>query len=395
MVIRMAARMGGIKPSVTLGVVQKAAELRAKGVDVLSFSAGEPDFPTPPHIVNAAKAALDAGRTQYTPVPGIAALRRAIAQRSAAVRGVDADESNVIVSSGAKHALYEFFQAVLDPGDEVIVPAPYWVSYPDQVRLAGGEPVIVPTSADNAYCLTPKELEMAMSDRTKAVILNSPNNPTGAVYPRELLDELTRMTVSAGAFVVADEIYRDLVYEGEHVSPLSLVDEQHRDRVFVVDGVSKTYSMTGWRIGWGIGNADLIKSMIKIQGQSTSNATTFAQYGALEAINGPLSFLTDWKSQYVMRRDAMLSGLESIPGVTCGRPQGAFYVLADVTQTLSRMGPGADDVALAGLLIDRARVAVVPGSAFGVGGHLRLSYATSLENIERGMKRLARVFGEL
>lgn len=395
MVIRMAARMGGIKPSVTLGIVQKAAELRAKGVDVLSFSAGEPDFPTPPHIVEAAKAALDSGRTRYTPVPGIAELRNAVAQKSAELRGVDASEANVVVSVGAKHALYQFFQAVLNPGDEVVIPAPYWVSYPDQVRLAGAEPVIVPTSADNAYCLTPKELEMAMSERTKAVILNSPNNPTGAVYPQELIDELTRMTVRKGAFVVADEIYRDLVYEGEHVSPLSLVDGEHRDKVFVIDGVSKTYSMTGWRIGWGIGEPGLIKSIVKIQGQSTSNATTFAQYGALEAIKGPLTFLNEWKSQYVRRRDAMVSGLKKIPGIVCGRPHGAFYVLADVTEVLSRMGPSVDDVALAALLIDRARVAVVPGSAFGAAGHLRLSYATSLENIEEGMERLTHAFEKL
>jgi len=385
-----------IKPSVTLTVTQKAGELRAKGVDVISLSAGEPDFDTPAHIIAAAKQALDDGMTRYTPVAGIPELRQAVADESAAVRRVACDPSRVIVTVGAKHALYNFFQAVLDPGDVVVIPAPYWVSYPDQVLLAGGQPVFAETRAEEEFSLGPDDLAKVLGPRTKAVVLNTPSNPTGGVYERERVEAVTRLALDRGLWIVADEIYRELVYDGaEHVSPLTVADGKGDERVFVVDGVSKTYAMTGWRIGWGIGDPDLIRALNKIQGQSTSNPTAMAQAAALAGVRQPRDFLDEWRAQYVRRRDAMIAGLEAIPGVTCTVPRGAFYALPDVSHYVEKLGRGASDVELATHLLDRAGVATVPGSAFGAPGYIRLSYATSLELIEKGLERMARALAAL
>jgi aspartate aminotransferase len=387
---RIGARLGPIKPSPTLTITQKAQELRAQGVDVISFSAGEPDFDTPAHVVAACKKALDDGMTRYTPVAGIPALRKAVAEESARTRGVPCEPANVVVTSGAKNALYSFFQAVLDPGDEVVIPAPYWVSYPDQVLLAGGKPVIVETRSADGWVLTPRALEAAATARTKAVVINTPCNPTGAIYPAKAAAAITECALRLGMWIVSDEIYRDLVYDGlEHVSPLSLAGEAGRERVFVADGVSKSFAMTGWRIGWGIGPVDVMKAINTIQGQSVSNATTMAQVAAVAALTGPRGFLDEWKRQYVERRDLMVGRLRAMPGMACETPRGAFYVLADAKGVIGRMGAGADDVALAGELLGKARIAVVPGSAFGAPGHIRFSYATSREAIDKGMGRMA------
>jgi aspartate aminotransferase len=393
---RLSAHLDEIRPSPTLAVTQKAQELRARGIDVISFSAGEPDFDTPPHICEAAKAALDRGATRYTAVAGIPELRQAVAQESASVRGVPCDAAQVVITVGAKHALFGFFLAVLDPGDEVIVPAPYWVSYPDQVRFAGGKPVIVETRAADGWVLTPDDLSRAATSRTRALVLNTPSNPTGGIYGREALTALTSRALDLGLWVVADEIYRDLIYDGhEHVSPLSVVEGEGRSRIFVVDGVSKSFAMTGWRIGWGIGDPDLIKGIAKIQGQSTSNAATMTQHAALAAVTGPRDFLDGWRAEYARRRDVIVAGLGRMPGVTCPTPLGAFYALPDVSALVARLGAGATDVELANILLEEARVATVPGTAFGAPGHIRLSYATSMAVIEQGLSRMEAAFARL
>ncbi len=394
--LKLAERLAHIKPSPTLAVTQKAKELQDQGIDVLSFSAGEPDFATPPHIVEACKRALDRGETRYTAVPGITSLRRTVAAQCAQLRHAPCALENVTITSGAKQALYNFFHAALDSGDEVLVPAPYWVSYPDQVLLAGGRPVILPTTAATGFCLAPGQIRAAAGPRTRALVLNSPSNPTGAVYPREVLAAITREALDCGLWIVADEIYRDLVYDGAvHVSPLELAPEAQRDQVFVVDGVSKSFAMTGWRIGWGIGPKELIQAMNKIQGQCTSNATTMAQHAALAALDGDQGFLDGWRTEYARRRDRMVTLLQAIPGVHCGCPQGAFYVMAEVSELIARLGPDRTDIDFSSWLIEEARVAVVPGSAFGAPGHIRFSYATSLAAIEEGVARMARAIDRL
>lgn len=392
----LSTRIGKIKPSPTLSVSQKADELRAQGVDVVSFSAGEPDFNTPPHIVDAAKTALDRGMTRYTPVAGIPELRSAVADESAKLRGIPCGLEQVIVTVGAKHALYQAFQAILNPGDEVIVPAPYWVSYPDQILLADGVPVIVQTSSQSGWALEPEAFEEAITPKTKALIINTPSNPTGACYSSEALVSLAKIAEQHGIWLISDEIYRELIYDGfNHVSVLSIVSEKERERVIVVDGVSKTYAMTGWRVGWGIGNAALVKAMSKVQGQSTSNPTSMAQFAALAAITGTKSFLEEWRDTYSKRRDTMVERLLAMPGVSCPKPSGAFYVLASFEKVIAGMGKDATDISLASYLLDKARVAVVPGSAFGAPGHLRFSYATSLEKIEKGLDRVAEALSNI
>ena len=386
----ISSRLSRIRPSPTLAVTQKAQELRSRGVDVISFSAGEPDFSTPRHIVDAAKRALDEGMTRYTPVAGIPALREAVARQSSSARSAPCSAENVIVTVGAKHALYELFQAILEPEDVVIVPAPYWVSYPDQVHLARGVPRVVETRAEDGFALRAESLREASCERTRAVVLNSPCNPSGACYSPEAMRSIVRAALNLHLWIVADEIYRDLIYDGvAHVSPLSIASELgDSDKVFVVDGVSKTFAMTGWRIGWGIGHPDVIKAMSKIQGQSTSNPTAMAQAAAVTAIGEPMDFLEEWRAEYVRRRSAVVEGLERMPGVHCLEPQGAFYALPDVSEPMEKLDPQAGDVDFAGWLLDEARVATVPGSAFGAPGHIRLSYATSMEAIREGLARM-------
>ncbi len=391
----LADRLELIKPSSTGAITQRAMELRAQGVDVLSLSVGEPDFDTPPHIVAAAKAALDQGATRYTETPGTASLRRAVAAQSEAIRGAPCDADRVIITAGAKHALFEFFQTVLNPDDEVIIPAPYWVSYPDQVRLAAGVPVIAQTAARDEFTLLPEQFERLRTPRTKVLVLNTPSNPTGGVYARKPLTRLVEAAIGAGVWVLSDEVYRELVYGRRHVSPLTVARDDLRDRVFVVDGVSKTYAMTGWRIGWGIGHPEVIRGMAKIQGQSTTNASAVSQAAALAAIEGRTDFLAGWKKQYAARRDTLCARLSAIDGIECAVPDGAFYVLPSVRGVLARMGEEATDITLASTLLEEARVAVVPGSAFGAPGHLRLAYATSLERIEEATARMKAVIDRI
>ena len=392
----LADSLSFIKPSPTMAVTQRAAELRAQGVDILSLSAGEPDFPTPDHIVEAAKRALDEGDTRYTPAIGTPQLRSAVAAQSTAVRGVPCDTDRVIITVGAKHAVSEFFQAVLNPGDEVIVPAPYWVSYPDQVRLFGGVPVIAQTSQEHGFLLSKEEFQRQVTPKTKVLVLNTPNNPTGAVYPGELLAELAETAAAQGVIVLCDEVYRDLVYGGHsHVSPLSAVKPELRDRIFVIDGVSKSHAMTGWRIGWGIGHPEIITGMAKVQSQSTSNPSSISQAAALAAVEGKAAYRKKWNKEYAKRRNTLCKGLGAMDGVSCPLPDGAFYAFPSVKGVLSRMGDGATDVTLSTYLLEEARVAVVPGSAFGAQGHIRLAYAVSLEVVEEAVRRIKAALNRL
>jgi aspartate aminotransferase len=379
-----------------MAFTQRVGELQAEGVDIISFSAGEPDFDTPAHIIEAAKKALDEGATRYTPVAGTPALRTAVADETSRVTGVPCTSDQVIVTVGVKHALYGFFQAVLNPGDEVLIPAPYWVSYPDQVLLAGGEPVIIDVGADTGFLLTPDALRNAITPKAKVLVLNDPCNPSGAVYSPQAIEELTHAAVDAGLYVLSDEVYRELIYDdATHTSPLTVVSEDKRNWVFAVDGVSKTYAMTGWRIGWGVGDPDIVQAIAKIQGQSTSNPTAVAQAAALAALTSPTDFLPAWKEQYLVRRNTIVHRLNHMPGVSCLKPGGAFYVLPSFKGVLERMGDGADDIKLTTYLLEEARVAGVPGTPFGAPGHIRFSYATSLDAIEEGLKRIEEALAKI
>jgi aspartate aminotransferase len=397
--IKLASRLDPIKPSITLAVTAKAARLKAEGVDVVSFGAGEPDFDTPAHIKDAARAALDKGVGKYTDVAGILPLRKAIAAELAAVHKTSIEPEQVLVSTGAKHSLYNLFMALLDPGDEVLIPAPYWVSYPDMVMLAGGRPVILETRAEDDFAVTAAQVAAACSGRTRAIVLNNPSNPTGAVYTRAQIEALAKVVVERDLLVVSDDIYRQLVYgDAEYVS-LAAVSPEVARRTILVDGASKTYAMTGWRIGYTAGPLPLIKAMSKIQGQSTSNPTHIAQIAALAALTGPQACVAEMRAAFDARRVEMVKLLRAIPGVACREPKGAFYAFPDVSAFVGKRTPEGsildDDVQLCDWLLDVGRVAVVPGSGFGAPGFVRLSYACSMASIQDGVGRLGRALGTL
>lgn len=398
MSIRLASRLSRIKPSITLAVTQKAADLRAAGVDIISFGAGEPDFETPEHIKDAARAGLIKGASKYPAVAGITPLRDAICRVTNEVHGLDVTPAQVLVSSGAKHSLFNLFMALLDPGDEVIVPAPYWVSYPEMVRLAGAEAVCLKTHADKGFGLDIEEFKAAITGKTRAVILNSPSNPTGAIYSRQLLQEVADICVERDILIIADDIYRQLVYgSAEYVSVASLGAEVAK-RTILIDGVSKTYAMTGWRIGWTVGPVEIIKGMNMIQGQSTTGATHIAQIAAVEALNGDQSCIEEMRKSFDARRVRMFELLNGIDGVECQEPQGAFYAFPDVSSFIGKKTPKGeiitDDVTLTGYLIEQG-VAVVPGSGFGSPGFVRLSYASSMDDIEKGLARMKKALDAL
>lgn len=390
--IKIASRLDPIKPSITLAVTAKAAKLKAAGVDVVSFGAGEPDFDTPDHIKAAAQDSLGKMVGKYTEVGGILPLRTAIAEELSRVHNTAIKPEQVLVSNGAKHSLYNLFMALLDPGDEVLIPAPYWVSYPDMVMLAGGRPVILPTTADDNFAVTAQAVADACSSRTRAIVLNNPSNPTGAVYTRTQLEALAKVVVEKDLLVISDDIYRQLVYgTAQYVSIASLSPEVAKRTIFV-DGVSKTYAMTGWRIGYTAGPQPLIAAMAKIQGQSTSNPTHISQIATLAALTGPQDCVATMRKAFDERRIAMVQLLRAIPGVTCAEPQGAFYAFPDLSAFIGKKSPEGsvldDDVQLCDWLVEVGQVAVVPGSGFGAPGHVRLSYACSMANIEKGLARL-------
>lgn len=396
--MELAQRATNISPSPTLAVDARAKEMRARGVEVLNFSAGEPDFDTPEHIKEAAVAALRAGMTKYTPVDGIPALKRAIIEKLERDNGLHYTPQEIVVSAGAKHSLYNAFQVLCDEGDEVILPAPYWVSYLEQIKLAGAVPRIVMTREENGFKLTPEELEEAVTPRTRVLVLNTPANPTGAVYTAPELAALGEVALRHGLVVISDEIYEKMVYDGtNHVSIASLAPELRASTV-VVNGVSKAYSMTGWRIGYAAAPAEIARAMTALQSHATSNPTSIAQAAAVAALTGPQGALEAMVREFDRRRRYMLEALRELPGVRCVPPAGAFYAFPNVKGLLGRTYRGrpiASATDLAQLLLEEVQVAVVPGVAFGNDEYLRLSYATDLERIREGMARLAAFVKEL
>jgi aspartate aminotransferase len=399
--LRTATHLDQIKPSITLAVTAKAAKLKAEGVDVISFGAGEPDFDTPEHIKAAARAALEKPGNigKYTDVGGIAPLKKAIAETLGRVHRTTITPDQVLVSTGAKHSLYNLFMALLDPGDEVIIPAPYWVSYPDMVMMAGGRPVIIETKAEDDFAMRPEQLADAVTARTRAVVLNNPSNPTGAVYTRAQIEALAKVVVEKNLLVISDDIYRSLVYAGAEYVSIAAISPELAERTILIDGLSKTYAMTGWRIGYTAAPASVIKAMAKVQGQSTSNPTHIAQIAALAAITGPQECVETMRQAFDARRVEMVKLLRAIPGVNCREPKGAFYAFPDVSAYVGKKSAEGsvldDDVQLCDWLVEVGKVAVVPGSGFGAPGHVRLSYACSMENIRDGVGRLAKALGSL
>jgi len=384
----LARRLEAVQPSVTLAMNARAADLRAKGVDVFAFGVGEPDFEPPPFVFDAARAAMEKGVSKYTAVSGIPALKQAICARTAEVRGWSPKPSQVTVSVGAKHALFNLALALYEPGDEVVIPAPYWVSYPEQVKLCGAQPVVVPTTEEQGFKMSPQAFEKALSPRTKAVVLCTPSNPTGSAYTEDELRALVDVWKKSDAWLIVDEIYADLVYDGfKHVSAAKLAGDA-MSRVVVVDGVSKTYAMTGWRIGWSITPEPLAKALDTVQGQSTTNATAIAQHAAIAALTGPQGEVEKMRAAFEKRRSVMVEGLRSIDGVKCRVPEGAFYAFADCRALYGipyKGKPIASDEDVAFFLLDEAHVAAVPGGAFGAPGYVRFSYATNEERIRGGI----------
>lgn len=398
MPLAFAQRLSAVSPSVTLAMNARAADLRAKGADVFAFGVGEPDFDPPAHVLAAAKAAIDAGASKYTAVTGIAPLKKAICDASARSRGFSPKPDQVTVTVGAKHALFNLAIALFEPGDEVIIPKPFWVSYPEQVRMMGAEPVLVDTDEANGWRLTPEALEKAITPRTKAVILCTPSNPSGAAYPEASMRALLEVLRKHPVWLIVDEIYAELVYDGfEHVSAAKIAPDL-LDRIVVVDGVSKTYAMTGWRIGWSIAPAPLAKVLDTVQGQSTTNATAVAQHAALAALTGPQDAIVDIRARFEKRRRAMVEGLSRIPGIRCRMPEGAFYAFADCRGLLGKKHGDkvlSSDEDLAFFFLEEAHCATVPGGAFGAPGYVRFSYALSEERIAKGLEALAAAIAKL
>jgi len=387
----IAERTKLIKPSVTLAIAAKAGKLRSEGIDVVNFSAGEPDFDTPDHIKAAAVEALRRGMTKYTDVKGIEPLRAAIVHKYEQEYGLPYRKEDVLVSCGAKHSLYNVFQAVINPGDEILIPAPYWVSYSDMALLAEGIPKIIQTSEATGFRITAKQLEAALTPKTKVFVLNSPCNPTGASYGADELLAIARVLEKHSCLVIADDIYEKIVYDDFQVHNIVALNPALRDQTVIINGVSKTYAMTGWRIGYAIGPADIISAAAKIQSQSTSNATSIAQAAALEAIKGPQDDVITMVREFHKRRDVIVDRLNAIEGMRCLKPQGAFYVFPNVSTLLGRTANSkklASPCDFADYLLEEAKVAVVPGEDFGSKEHIRFSYATSLEDIEKGCRRI-------
>ena len=396
--ITLAERTKLIKPSVTLAIAAKAGKLRSEGVDVVNFSAGEPDFDTPDHIKAAAVEALRKGMTKYTDVKGIEPLRAAIAHKYEQEYGLRYRKEDVLVSCGAKHSLYNVFQAVVNSGDEILIPSPYWVSYSDMALLAGGIPKTIQTNEATGFRITAEQLEAALTLKTKIFVLNSPCNPTGASYAADELLAIARVLEKHSCLVIADDIYEKIVYDDFRVHNIVALNPALRDRTVIINGVSKTYSMTGWRIGYAIGPAEVISAAAKIQSQSTSNPTSIAQAAALEALSGPQLEVDKMVHEFKRRRDVIVARLNALPGIHCLKPQGAFYVFPNVSKLLGRTVNDrrlASPCDFADYLLEEAKVAVVPGEDFGSKEHIRFSYATALDDIEKGCKRIADAVGKL
>lgn len=387
MEIQLAGRVGALTPSSTLAITAKAKELKAQGKDVIGLGAGEPDFNTPQHIIDAAVKSMNEGFTKYTPSGGLPELKKEIAAKLKTDQGLDYQLSELIVTSGAKHALYTLFQVLLNEGDEVIIPIPYWVSYPEQVKLAGGTPVYVEGLEQNNFKITPAQLKEKVTDKTKAVIINSPSNPTGMVYSKEELQAIGDVCLEKGILIISDEIYEKLIYgEAEHISIAQLSDELKKQTI-IINGVSKSHSMTGWRIGYAAGDSIIIKAMTDLASHSTSNPTTPAQYATIAAYAGSQEEVEMMRSAFEERLEIIHLKLNGIPGISCIKPQGAFYLFPNAKE--AALMTGCKDVdEFAEILLTEANVAVVPGSGFGAPDFMRLSYATSLSQLEEAISRI-------
>lgn len=390
--MKISQRAEQIVPSPTIGMATRAKQMKREGIDVISFAVGEPDFPTPDHICAAARQAMADGHTKYTPASGIPELKQAIIDSTRQDLGVTYKPSQVCVCNGGKHALMNIWQALVNPGDEVIIFAPYWVTYPEQIRLVGGRPVIIMTTGSHDFQPDLDEVRTAVTDRTVAILINSPSNPTGAVFTKETMEGLGQIAVENDLAIISDEIYKHLIYEGrEHLSPAMLSDEA-KQQIIIADGVAKTYSMTGWRIGWLIGPEEFVGKVGSIQSQQTSNPNSIAQYAALAALTGPQDCVAQMRNEFQRRRDYLVPALRQIGDVKCTQPPGAFYVFPDVTAYLGTELAGQhidDSLQLADYLLAEAHISTVPGSAFGAEGYVRLSFACSLDDLEEGVRRLA------
>ena len=387
------ARVRALSESVTLAITAKAKALRAAGEDVIGFGAGEPDFATPPHIVAAAQAAAaDPALHRYSPTPGLPPLREAIARKTERDSGLVVSPDEVLVANGGKHALANAFLAIVDPGDEVLLPAPYWVSYPEQIGLAGGRPVVLPTDAASGFRVSVEQLEAARTPATKALVFVSPSNPTGAVYPPGEVEAIARWAVEHGIWVITDEIYEHLVYgDARHVS-MPVVVPELRERCIVANGVAKTYAMTGWRVGWTIAPVAVTKAMTRLQSHTTSNVANVAQAAALAAVEGPLDVVATMRATYDRRRQLTTARLNAIDGVVCPEPEGAFYAFPSVEGVLGKRVGGrtvTTALELCEALLEEAKVALVPGEGFGAPGYVRLSYALGDDDLTRGLERIA------
>jgi len=387
--MKLASRVNRISVSPTMAVLVAAEQLRAKGVDVVDFGPGEPDFPTPAHIKEAAIEALRQNRTKYTATAGITPLREAVCRWHAEQLGSSYEPSECIITVGGKHAIFNAVSALIEEGDEVLIPAPYWVSFPDIVRFAGGEPVFVPTEASHGFSLRAAQFEEAITPRTRLAIINSPNNPTGAVIPPAEYERIYEICRKRDIWLMSDECYSHFTYGTPR--PYSIASVRGaKPHVIIIGSLSKTFAMTGWRLGYALAPKPIIDAMLKVQSQCTSNATSISQYAALAALTGPMDSVPVMLAEYARRRARILAGLSAIPGISCAEPSGAFYAFPDVSAHL--VNGSGDSTALARQLLEREHLAVVPGDAFGAPGYMRFSYATSMERIEEGLRRLERFF---
>lgn len=391
-------RAQNIEPSVTLAISSKAKQLKSEGIDVIGFGAGEPDFDTPENIKSAAVNAIKNGETKYTPASGTVELKKAIIKKFKRDNGLDYAMNQISVNCGAKHSIFNLIMVLCNKGDEVIIPAPYWVSYPEQVKFAGGEPVVLNTSEKDSFKITADSLRSVVTDKTKALILNSPSNPTGMLYSEQELKAIAEVAVEKDFIVISDEIYEELVYDGnKHISIATLGDEINK-RTVVVNGVSKAYAMTGWRIGYVAGDAEIIKAVNGLQSHSTSNPTSISQKASVEALNGPQGAVAEMLKSFDERRKYMTEALNSIEGISCLTPQGAFYCFPNISALYGKSYEGkviSGSLDFADLLLDEAKVAIVPGIGFGEDNGMRMSYATSMDNIKNGIERIKEFVSKL